>query len=153
MFKIVVPALNPDLALIHVNQADVYGNARIFGTGVSHQESALASKRVIISTEEIIDTEEIRSNPGLTTIPYYAVDAVVEAPYGSYPGTCPGIYASDPAGVMEVFKAIGADTIDDYIAKWITPFETHEEMLTEPVGVPKLLGMRRREVVREGYQA
>src|SRR5713101_6147900 len=56
----IVPALNPDVALIHVHQADIYGNARIFGTGISHVESAFASKKVIISTEEIINTEEIR---------------------------------------------------------------------------------------------
>src|SRR5919108_57019 len=71
----IVPALNPDVALIHVHQADVYGNARIFGTGISHVESAMASKKVIISTEEVIDTEEIKRDPGRTTIPYYAVDA------------------------------------------------------------------------------
>ena len=148
-----VPALNPDVALIHVNQADVYGNARVFGTGVSHEESALASKRVIISAEEIVDTEVIKANPGLTTIPYYAVDAVVEAPFGSYPGTCPGLYASNPAGVMEIFGAISRDLIQEYIDKWITPFETHEQMLQEAVGVPKLLEMKRREIVREGYSA
>src|SRR3990172_10065546 len=54
-----LPALNPDVALIHVHQADVYGNARIFGTGISHTEAAFASKKVIISTEEIIETDEI----------------------------------------------------------------------------------------------
>src|SRR5207249_3172242 len=67
----IIPALNPDVALIHVHQSDIYGNARIFGTGISHVESALASKKVIISTEEIIDTAEIRSDPARTTIPFY----------------------------------------------------------------------------------
>src|SRR3990170_2246742 len=73
----IVPALNPDVALIHVQQADQYGNARVFGTGIAHLETALASKKVVISAEEIVDTEEIRRDPGRTTIPYYAVDAVV----------------------------------------------------------------------------
>jgi len=55
-----LPALNPDVALIHANQCDVYGNARLFGPGCTPIEVATASKRVIISTEEIIDIEEIR---------------------------------------------------------------------------------------------
>jgi len=79
-----VPALNPDVALIHAHQADIYGNARIFGTGISHVESAYASKKVIISTEEIVDTEEIKRDPARTSIPYYAVDAVVHTPFGAY---------------------------------------------------------------------
>ena len=58
-----VPALNPDVALIHVNQCDEFGNARIFGPGLAPVETAMASKRVILSTEEIIDSEEIRQHP------------------------------------------------------------------------------------------
>ncbi|MCA9852405.1 MAG: CoA transferase subunit A, partial [Dehalococcoidia bacterium] len=148
---VVVPALNPDVAIVHVNQADIYGNARVFGTGIAHVESALASRKVIISAEEIIDTEEIRRNPGLTSIPYYAVDAVVEAPHGAYPGTCPGYYSSDSAAVMEIFQAIRSDTVGEYIEKWITPFETHAEMLHARVGVAKLLELRSQESIREGY--
>lgn len=150
---VIVPALNPDVAIIHVNQADVYGNARVFGTGIAHVESALASRKVIISAEEIVDTEEIRRNPGLTSIPYYAVDAVVEAPYGAYPGTCPGYYGSDPGSVMEVFRAIQTDEVGPYIEKWITPFATDTEMLQEQVGLKRLLELRSHESIREGYHA
>jgi glutaconate CoA-transferase, subunit A len=149
----IVPALNPDVALIHAHQADVYGNARVFGTGIADAESALASKKVIVSAEEIVDTEAIRANPGATTIPYYAVDAVVEAPYGSYPGTCPGYYASDPEAVFGVFRAVMGDGVQQYIDHWVTPFDSFEEMLEARVGVKKLLDMRRRETVREGYHA
>jgi len=149
----IVPALNPDVALIHVHQADIYGNARVFGTGISDVESALASKKVIISAEEIIDTEEIRSNPGLTRIPYYAVDAVVEAPFGSYPGTVPGYYASNPEGVFEIFRATGGDAVEPYIEKYVDSVENHLDMLDKRVGVKKLLDMKQREVIREGYHA
>jgi glutaconate CoA-transferase subunit A len=145
--------LNPDVAVIHAHQADVFGNARIFGTGVSDVESALASKKVIISAEEIVETAEIRRNPGATSIPYYAVDAVVHSPYGSYPGTCPGYYGSDPEGVFEVFRAIMSDQVQPYLDKWIRPFETFEQMLDERVGKPKLEAMRARETAREGYSA
>jgi len=66
---VIVPALNPDVAIIHVHQADVYGNARIFGAGITDVEAALASRKVVLSAEEIVDTEVIRHNPGLTKIP------------------------------------------------------------------------------------
>lgn len=149
----IVPALNPDVAIIHAHQADVYGNARIFGTGISDAESALASKKVIVSAEEIVSTDEIRRNPGATTIPYYAVDAVVEAPFSSYPGTCPGYYGSDPEGVFDIFRAVMGDGVAAYIDKWVTQFETFDEMLEKQVGLRKLLAMRSRETAREGYRA
>ncbi|HEX6032491.1 MAG TPA: CoA-transferase [Tepidiformaceae bacterium] len=149
----IVPALNPDVAIIHAHQADVYGNARIFGTGISDAEAALASKKVIVSAEEIVSTDEIRRNPGATTIPYYAVDAVVEAPFSSYPGTCPGYYGSDPEGVFEIFRAVMGDGVQAYIDKWVTQFETFDEMLEKRVGLRKLLAMRGRETAREGYSA
>ena len=66
---VLLPALNPDVSIIHVHQADVYGNARVFGTGISHVDCALASKKVIVSAEEIIETDEFRRDPARTSIP------------------------------------------------------------------------------------
>lgn len=149
----IVPALNPDVAVIHVHQSDIYGNARVFGTGVSDVESALASRKVIISAEEIVDTTEIRRNPGATSIPYYAVDAVVHSPYGSYPGTCPGRYGSDPEGVFEIFRAIMSDNVTGYVDKWVRPFQTFEQMLDALAGPARLEAMRTHEVASEGYSA
>lgn len=150
---VIVPALNPDVALIHVHQSDVYGNARVFGAGVAHVESALASKKVVISAEEIIDTEEIRRNPGLTSIPYFAVDAVVEAPFGCYPGNCPGVYGPDPEGVAEVFGATRGASAEQYLQKWVYDFETDRDMIDKLVGAKKLIELRRHEVIREGYRS
>jgi acyl CoA:acetate/3-ketoacid CoA transferase alpha subunit len=149
---VVIPALNPDVAIIHVQQADRYGNARLFGTGISDVPAALASRKVIVSAEEIIDTEEIRGNPGLTKIPYWCVDAVVEAPFGSYPGTVPGYYASDPAGVMEVFAAVLRGALEPYLEKWVFSVQSHQELLEKRVGVAKLLDMKKRETIKEGYR-
>ncbi len=146
-----IPALNPDVAVIHVHQADVFGNARVFGTGTAHVEAALASRKVILSTEEIIDNDEIRRDPGRTCIPYYAVDAVVEAPFGSYPGTCPGLYAPDREGLMAVMQATATDNVAGYVEKWVDAFDNDREMLEKLVGVKKLLDMRRREPIKEGY--
>lgn len=149
----VVPALNPDVALIHVQQADVYGNARVFGTGIAHAESALASRKVIVSAEEIIDTDEIRRDPGRTSIPYYAVDAVVEAPFGAWPGNCGGYYGSDTPAVVETFAAISRDAVGDYVKKYVAPFATDQEMLDGLVGRERLDRLRSAETISEGYRA
>ncbi|GAH04784.1 unnamed protein product, partial [marine sediment metagenome] len=81
-----LPALVLDVGLIHAHRADKYGNAQIDGISGFAAELARASKRLLISAEEIVDTEIIRAQPDRTIIPYYLVDAVVEAPFGSHPG-------------------------------------------------------------------
>jgi acyl CoA:acetate/3-ketoacid CoA transferase alpha subunit len=148
----VVPALNPDVAIIHVQQADQYGNARVFGTGIAHEECALASKKVIVSAEEIIDTDEIRRDPGRTSFPYYAVDAVVHAPFGAWPGNCGGCYGSDTQGVLETFGAMARDTVADYVAKYVTPFESDAQMFEQLIGQERLDRLRAAELIHEGYQ-
>ncbi len=149
---VVVPALNPDVALIHAQQADQYGNARIFGPGITDAESALASRKVIITCEELISTEEIRRNPSLTKIPYYVVDAVVHAPFGAYPGECGGYYMSDPAHVGEVFGATFRDRLGEYLEKWVYSVASDEEMLEKRVGAPKLREIISRVDIREGWR-
>jgi acyl CoA:acetate/3-ketoacid CoA transferase alpha subunit len=149
----IVPALNPDVALIHVHQADVYGNARIFGTGISHTESAFASKKVIVSAEEIIDTEEIKRDPGRTTIPYYAVDAVVHLPFGAYPGEMQGRYASDMGHVIEVVGATMRGWIDKYLEKYVTSVGSHAEMMDKLVGYQRMREITARATIKEGYGA
>jgi glutaconate CoA-transferase, subunit A len=146
-----VPALNPDVALIHVNQCDIFGNARVFGPGRAPVETAMASKRVIVSTEEIIDTDEIRKHPAQTTIPYYAVDAVVYAPFGCYPGTVPGLYRADLPHLMEFGVAQAHGKMDEYLEKWVFSVGSHTEMLEKRVGLAKLDQLRAEETHTEGY--
>jgi glutaconate CoA-transferase subunit A len=147
----VVPALNPDVALIHVHQCDEFGNARIFGSGIAPVEAAMASRHVILSTEEIIDGEEIRRNPQRTAIPYYIVDAVVHAPFGCYPGTMPGVYAADVGHLMEFGAAQVQGKMDEYLHRWVFSVASHEEMLEQRVGKEKLDQLRAQETIREGY--
>ncbi len=147
----VVPALNPDVALIHVHQCDIYGNARVFGAGVAPSEMAMASKKVIISTEEIIDHGEIRRQPQRTTIPYYLVDAVVEAPFGSYPGSTPGLYGADIEHWLTFAAAQAQGKTDEYLDHWVHSLASHQEMLDERLGKGKLAQLREGETVTEGY--
>ncbi len=150
---VVLPALNPDVAIVHVQEADMYGNARVFGTGIAHTETALASKKVILSAERIVDTEEIRRSPGLTSIPWFAVDAVVLAPHGAYPGSCQGVYAADPDHTSAVFAAMTQDRVGEYLDEWVHGVASHAEMLERKVGAGRLLELRNRELIREGYRA
>ncbi len=96
-----LPALYPDVSLIHVHRCDSYGNAQIDGIIVVDEDLARASKHVIISTEKLISNDEIRQNPDKTNIPFYCVDAVVESPYGCYPGNMPYEYFSDEEHIQE----------------------------------------------------
>ena len=106
-----VPALFPDVAFIHVHRADIYGNCQIDGILVADDDIAKASKHVIVTTEKIIDHEEIRREPGKTIIPFWCVDAVIEVPFGSYPGNMPGEYYSD----------------EEHLAEWLKKEKTPEE--------------------------
>jgi glutaconate CoA-transferase, subunit A len=92
-----VPALNPDVALIHVHRADKYGNVQVDGYRHMDADIARAARKVIVSAERIVSPEEIASRPAETMLPYFAVDAVVEAPHGAYPHECYGLYGADLA--------------------------------------------------------
>jgi glutaconate CoA-transferase subunit A len=147
-----VPALNPDVGLIHVHQCDVYGNARIFGPSVSPKEIAAASKKVIISTEEIIDHEYIRRDPGKTTIPYYLVDAVVEAPFGAHPGEVQGQYSSDSERIVELAAASQSMTaLKNYLDKNVYSVKNHQEYLEKIVGLARLQSLKQKAKIKEGY--
>jgi glutaconate CoA-transferase subunit A len=89
---VLVPALNPDVALIHVQRCDPYGNAQIDGLPFMDLDIAMAANRVILTTERIVSNDQIRRRPDRTKIPFFAVDAVVEAPFGCAPHECYGVY-------------------------------------------------------------
>src|SRR5712691_3307618 len=89
---LLVPALNPDVALIHVQRCDPYGNAQIDGLQFMDVDLAMAANKVILTTERIVSNDQIRRAPDLTKIPFLAVDAVVEVPFGSAPHECYGHY-------------------------------------------------------------
>jgi glutaconate CoA-transferase subunit A len=89
---LLVPALNPDVALIHVQRCDPYGNAQIDGLQFMDIDLAMAANKVILSTERIVSNDQIRRAPDQTKIPFFTVDAVVELPFGCAPHECYGVY-------------------------------------------------------------
>jgi acyl CoA:acetate/3-ketoacid CoA transferase alpha subunit len=127
---VLLPALILDVGIIHVHRADIYGNAQIEGIlGFAH-EMARASKRLIISAEEIVDTEEIRKYPDRTIIPYFIVDAVVHAPFGSHPGEMVYLYGRDEEHIKAYIEAIKTeDGTRAYLEKYIYNVKDHSEYL------------------------
>lgn len=137
-----LPALVLDVGLIHVHRADQYGNAQIEGISGFAVEMSRACKRLIISAEEIVPTEQLRRYPDRTTIPYYLVDAVVEAPYGSYPGEMCYVYERDEEAIKEWVDAFAtAEGAQQYLDRHVYGVPSHTEYLT-------LVGRERLERVR-----
>jgi glutaconate CoA-transferase, subunit A len=90
-----VPALNPDVTIVHAQRADAQGNAQIWGLLGVQKEAAFASDRVIVVVEEIVDESAIRADPNRTVIPGLIVDAVVVEPWGAHPSYAQGYYDRD----------------------------------------------------------
>jgi glutaconate CoA-transferase subunit A len=90
-----VPALRPDVAIIHVQQADEDGNAQMWGIGGDCKWGANAAKKVIVSCERIVSRETVGKDPSRTIVPSFKVVAVTEEPFGAHPGYTPGFYDVD----------------------------------------------------------
>jgi glutaconate CoA-transferase subunit A len=116
------------VSVIHVHEADIYGNARFKGISVCDLELARASKRLIITCERLIHNDEIRRDPSATQIPYFLVDAVCEVPYGAYPGNMVDEYFSDEeqlklwwkrrTGVFQTFMDKYIYGVKDFEGTW-----------------------------------
>lgn len=137
-----IPALILDVGLIHVHRADRYGNAQIEGISGFAFEMARACKRLILSAEEIVDTEEIRRYPERTIIPYYLVDAVVHAPFGSHPGEMVYMYERDEELLREWVEAFRTEEgTQAYLNKYVYNLNSHQEYLD-------LVGRERLEALK-----
>ena len=138
-----LPATMLDVGLIHVHRCDVYGNAQLDGISGFAFELARASRRLILSTEEIISTDEIRKYPDRTIIPYYLVDAVVEAPFGSHPGEMYYLYWRDEEHLKQYLEASREpQTTEEYLRKYVYGVKDNAEYLEFIGGEEKLNYLR-----------
>ena len=94
-----IPAIRPDVAVIHVNEVDEFGNARIYGTPFWDHPLTRAAKRVLITAEKLVTTDRLREQPELTLVPGFMVEAVAIAPGGAWPGSMHPYYDIDYAAV------------------------------------------------------
>ena len=138
-----VPALAPDVALIHVHRADIYGNCQIDGSTVADLDLAAASRHVIVTCERLIHTDEIRRRPDRTAIPWYMVDAVIEVPFGCYPGNMPYEYYSDEAHLAEWLSLErDFDKFQRFVDRQIRDTVDFNEYLELNGGIAKMQQMR-----------
>lgn len=115
-----VKALVPDYAIIHVQEADVYGNARILGPSYQDALLARAAKKVILTTERIVGTYRMQEEPKLTAIPHFLVEAVVELPGGAKHGICYPEYLTVDWDAHKAYqKAVKADEVPQFAAKML----------------------------------
>ena len=133
-----VPACYPDVGLLHVTAADVYGNCRIFGALCTCPEIAMAATYSIITAEQVIPNINIRTYPNLTEIPYTAVDALIEQRFGAYPGASYGYYWFDMDHIQmfrsasEEFRKSGnTDRLKKYYEEYIFGCETFDDFLAK----------------------
>ena len=145
-----LPALILDCGIIHVDRADKYGNCQLDGISGFALEMARASKRLIISAEEIVDTDLFRTYPDRNVIPYFLTDAVIHAPFGSHPGEMPYMYGRDEPAIMEWLK-LGKDTeaTDAYLKKHCHDLADHAAYLEMIGGEDKMNELRAIAVGRE----
>ena len=142
----VVPALYPDVALIHVHESDLFGNCRIRGITVADWDLSRASKHVIVSAERIVSTDEIRNDPNATAIPAFCVDAVCHVPYGSYPGNMAGEYFSDEVHLKAWLDAErDVEAYRAFLDKYLYGVDCFESYLEICGGEERLAELRRLE--------
>ncbi len=139
---VVLPPLNPDVALIHAQYAGKKGTIRINGLSFADIEQAKAAEKVIVSCEEIVPEDYIRQDPDQNSLAHFMVDAIVPAPFGAHPTACHKFYDYDP-GHLNMFKKIARnqDDFKQYLDEWVYPLETMEDYLTK-VGFKDLLKIK-----------
>ena len=141
-----LPALYPDVAIIHVHRSDRFGNCQVDGSIVEDFELARAARRVLVTTEEIVDNEVIRNEPHRTVIPFLFVDAVCEVPYGAHPACMPYKYFSDEPHIKEWLTLTNTETgTQEYLDRYVFGVKDFEEYLKRVGGVRRMKELKRVE--------
>jgi glutaconate CoA-transferase subunit A len=142
---LLVPALNPDVALIHVQRSDAFGNAQIDGLQFLDIDLAMAANRVILTTERVVSNDQIRRAPDRTKIPFFTVDAVVELPFGCAPHECYGVYEPMMRHMEYYVGLVNKDPISgmqEYLERFVYGPKSWNDFLGL-IGVDELLAAAR----------
>jgi glutaconate CoA-transferase subunit A len=125
---IVVPALVPDVAIVHVQRADANGNAHLWGIIGEQKEAAFAARKVILTAEEIVDEAIIRSDPNRTLIPEIVVDAVCHAPYSCHPSYVQGYYDRDNEFYLKWDRVSeSVEQVKSWLDEWVYGVKDRDE--------------------------
>ncbi|MDR7482105.1 MAG: CoA-transferase [Armatimonadota bacterium] len=141
---VLVPALQPDVSIVHVQRADPLGNLVIEGFATHEPEMLRASRAVVVSCEELISTDEIRAAPERTTVPFMYVDAVVVQPFGAYPTSVYGHYDYDALEVARYQEAAraGPAAVDAYLQATVWDCPSFDDYLARTAGPARLAALR-----------
>jgi len=139
---VLVPAIQPDVTLLHVQEADAAGTARIKGLTFADVEQAKAARHVVLTCEKLLDTEILRTAPENNQIPGIIVDAVVPVPYGAFPTACYHCYDYDPV-YLNTYRHCALDDRghQQYLDEWIFAVADHQALL-EKVGKGRLANIK-----------
>jgi glutaconate CoA-transferase subunit A len=129
---VLVPAINPDVTIVHVQQADAQGNARMRGLTFADVEQVKAARHVIVTCETLVEEERLRLDPDQNQIPFIMVDAVVPVLLGAYPTACYGHYDYDPVYLNRYRRAAGDDQrYHRYLSERILETADHAALLAQ----------------------
>ncbi|HWP84432.1 MAG TPA: CoA-transferase [Terriglobia bacterium] len=147
---VALKALNPDVALVHVQAADEQGNCHIHGPKWENEEQAKAAQRIIVIAEEIVPTDLFRQHPTRTVIPAHRVEAVIHQPFGAHPTAVYSCYDYDSEHLeLYVRHARSRDGVRDYIEKYIRGSRNFAEYLEKCGGAARLNSLKADPVL--GY--
>jgi glutaconate CoA-transferase subunit A len=127
---IAVRALRPDVALLHVQRADEFGNAHLWGSLGVAVDGARAARKVVVVAEEIVAPEVIASDPNRTLVPGFLVAAVVCEPWGAHPSPVQGYYGRDHAFFSQYHEqSRTAEDFDRWLERWVLGVSNRREYL------------------------
>ena len=135
---VLVPAINPDVTILHVQKADAQGTVRIEGLTFADVEQAKAARRLIVTCEELVDVDVLRAAPDQNQIPFFCVDAVVPVPWGAFPTACYRYYDYDPVYLNQYRQAAMDDErYRTYLEMFVYGVPDHQTLI-EKVGPRRL---------------
>jgi len=146
---VLVPAINCDVTVIHVQKADMEGSVRMEGLSFSDVEQAKCARHLIVTCEELVSSDFLKAGPDQNQIPSFCVDAVVHVPYGAYPTACYRYYDYDPAYLNAYRKNAEDDALyNAYLEEFVYGVPDHQGLLDK-------IGNRRLDAIkadpRTGY--
>ena len=146
---VLIPAMRPELAIIHVAQCGDKGTARWRGVGTIDKEISFAADKVVILAEEVVPEAEMRKVPEANQIPYFVVDAIVECPWGAFPSSVPFYYDYDAPFMRDMDKASrNADDMKKWLDEWVYGPKNWEDFIIK-LGAKRLLDLKADSVT--GY--
>jgi glutaconate CoA-transferase subunit A len=129
---VLLPALSPDLAVVHAQTVADDGTVRIKGLTFADLEQAKAAKAVVVTCEEIVPAATLRVDSDQNALPPFLVDAVVHAPYGAHPTACRLFYDYDPAFLNDYKRRARDDAAwNAFLDEWVYGVPDHEQYIAK----------------------